>query len=173
MNGIITFDGAMNWPGALFWIDSMNTASYLGASDWRLPSTLVPDPSCTNFDGTPRTDSQGYDCAGSELGHLFYTEFNATRDTSVMSTGDSAALARFTNIQSKDYWSGTESGSNPDLAWDFDFSQGTQSAIHKVNDLSIAWAVHPGNISFVPIPASAWLFGSALGMLGWVRRIQR
>ena len=28
----------------------------------------------------------------------------------------------------------------------------------------------PGNWSVIPIPAAAWLFGSALGLLGWVRR---
>ncbi|MFW2406105.1 MAG: VPLPA-CTERM sorting domain-containing protein [Gammaproteobacteria bacterium] len=28
----------------------------------------------------------------------------------------------------------------------------------------------PGTWSIVPIPAAAWLFGSALGLLGWARR---
>lgn len=27
-----------------------------------------------------------------------------------------------------------------------------------------------GDITFVPVPAAVWLFGSALGLLGWVRR---
>jgi hypothetical protein len=28
----------------------------------------------------------------------------------------------------------------------------------------------PGQWQVVPIPASAWLFASALGLLGWIRR---
>ena len=27
-----------------------------------------------------------------------------------------------------------------------------------------------GNSSVVPVPAAVWLFGSALGVMGWVRR---
>ena len=47
VKGFIDSDGDMNWPGALHWIDAMNAANYLGFSDWRLPTTLVPDSGCT------------------------------------------------------------------------------------------------------------------------------
>jgi hypothetical protein len=33
-----------------------------------------------------------------------------------------------------------------------------------------AWANVGGTVSAVPIPAAVWLFGSALGGLGWMRR---
>ena len=49
---------------------------YGGYSDWRLPTTLQPDASCgSSFDaGAPYgVQSYGYNCTGSELGHLFYT----------------------------------------------------------------------------------------------------
>jgi hypothetical protein len=34
------------------------------------------------------------------------------------------------------------------------------------------WAVHDGNPGghVIPIPATVWLCGSALGLLGWIRR---
>ncbi len=41
---------------------------------------------------------------------------------------------------------------------------------------SAAWTVNPGlagsqlTFSVVPVPAAVWLFGSALGLLGWLRR---
>jgi hypothetical protein len=117
VNGIINANGSMNWPGALFWIDAMNAANYLDFSDWRLPNTLVPDSGCTSSDGTPRTDSHGLDCMGSEMGHLFYDEFSADRKTSVLSTGDPTELAKFINIQSNDYWSGTVFAPNQSGAW--------------------------------------------------------
>jgi len=30
--------------------------------------------------------------------------------------------------------------------------------------------VRAGDVSAVPVPAAVWLFGSALGLLGWMRR---
>ncbi|MEN8133094.1 MAG: hypothetical protein ABFS45_23535 [Pseudomonadota bacterium] len=170
VNGIINSNGTMNWPGALFWIDAMNTANYLGFNDWRLPSTLVPDSGCTNSDGSPRTDSRGWDCTGSEMGHLFYDEFGATRLTSVLSTGDSVELAKFTNVRSGNYWSGTEFAPNRASAWAFGFGNGVQGTSSK-GDFFFAWAVRSGDVSAVPVPAAVWLFGSGLiGLLGFARR---
>ena len=37
----------------------------------------------------------------------------------------------------------------------------------KVNENPGQWAV---GAAAVPVPAAAWLFGSALGLLGWMRR---
>ncbi len=44
----------MNWPGAKFWIDAMNQASYLGYNDWRLPTMIdVGDDGCNiSWEGT-------------------------------------------------------------------------------------------------------------------------
>ncbi|MBI3570923.1 MAG: DUF1566 domain-containing protein [Gammaproteobacteria bacterium] len=39
--------GAMNWYKAQDWIAAMNAASYLGFNDWRLPTTLQPDATCS------------------------------------------------------------------------------------------------------------------------------
>ena len=45
-------------------------------------------------------------------------------------------------------------------------------AADDVNYSNASWVVwkEAGAISPVPVPASAWLFGSALGLLGWARR---
>lgn len=162
----IKADGTMTWAKANEWITGMNTENYLGFNDWRLPSTLVPDNGCTNFDGSPSTNSQGLDCTGSEMGHLFYNEFGATRVTSVLDTGSSTELAKFTNVQPSNYWS--ELGSSN--AWRFLFSNGYQSSSSEFN-FKFAWAVRSGDVSAVPVPAAVWLFGSGLiGLLGFARR---
>ena len=145
VSGIINANGTMNWPGALFWIDAMNTANYLGFNDWRLPSTLVPDNGCTDFDGTLRTDSRGWDCTGSEMGHLFYDEFGATRLTSVLTTGTPTELAKFSNVQSAHYWSGSELSSSN--AWDFNFLSGFQRNFSVKNVSNFAWAVRSGDVT--------------------------
>jgi hypothetical protein len=87
--GIITASGTMNWPGALFWIDGMNLANYLGYSDWRLPT--VSPISGSTFDlafsnnattdlgyaptTTGGTDGGWRDASGnpvSEMGYMYY-----------------------------------------------------------------------------------------------------
>ncbi len=154
VNGRILPNGAMNWPGALFWVDAMNAANYLGVNDWRLPVTLYPDRTC---DSDP--PSGFINCTGSEMGHLYYVDGVTT-----------AMPGPFSNIKDRWLWSGTEYSLNPDdLAWFFKFGNGNQSGAGKANFL---WgsAVRSGDISLVPVPAAVWLFGSALGLLGWLQR---
>src|SRR5215203_7187655 len=64
----ITEDGSMNFDTASHWLVAMNVASYLGYSDWRLPTTLQPDLSCS----AQGTRSSGYNCTGIEMGSLYY-----------------------------------------------------------------------------------------------------
>jgi hypothetical protein len=157
VNGLIDADGSMNWPGALLWIDAMNGANYLGASDWRLPTTTQPDSTCASQSGG---QGSGLDCTGSEMGHLFNVD------------GISSSFPDpFTNVQPFYYWSGTEDALDPDGAWAFNFNDGDQNADFKAVNY-LAWAVHDGNPggAVVPVPAAVWLFGSALGLLGWMRR---
>lgn len=134
VKGFIDSDGDMNWPGALHWIDAMNAANYLGFNDWRLPTTLVPDSGCTRLDGSPSTLAHGWDCTGSEMGHLFYDEFGVERLNDLY-TGDPDQLAKFSFIQSSAYWSGTEQ--DTDHAWTFGFHSGVQGSTGKEQVLSI------------------------------------
>jgi hypothetical protein len=154
-------DGLMTWSQAQTWIGTLNTANYLGVNDWRLPTTLQPDPSCgSQYDpGIPYPlQGYGYGCTGSEMGHLF------TVDGITSSTP-----SPFTNVQPYDYWSGTTYAPDTSGAWYFDFSLGGQDVYNK--SLSFyAWAVRPGDIDPVPVPAAAWLLGSALGVMGVLRR---
>ncbi|MFO1404332.1 MAG: hypothetical protein U1E96_07105 [Azonexus sp.] len=112
-------DGLMNWSAANAWAAGL---TYGGYSDWRLPTTLQPDASCgSSFDaGAPYgVQSYGYNCTGSELGHLFYTELGGTAGSSILASGD-PDLALFQNIQSYVYWSGTAYAPVPAIhAWGF------------------------------------------------------
>ena len=170
--GIDPVDGRMNWNTANVWISRMNLNNYLNFNGWRLPATLFPDPSC---DGSTTPGSPGLNCSGSELGHLFYTEFGATGGTSVLDTGDSTELDKFNNLQldqvdAMNFWSGTEFAESPsNLAWTFAMHNGLQWASDKTHGFH-AWAVADGDV-FVPLPPSLWLFGSGLiGLVGFARK---
>ena len=159
-NGSSNTDGLMTWTNAGAWAASLTVGGFTG---WRLPTTLNPDPTCAS-----PSDSSGFNCSGSEMGHLFYNELGGTVGVSILSSGD-PDLPLFTNVQPSAYWSSTEVGISKFDAYFFDFRGGSQSAITK-GASEFAWAVRDGDVATVPVPAAAWLFGSALGLLGWMRR---
>ena len=126
------------------WIAAMNAANYLGFDNWRLPTTLQPDPSCSRQD---EFGSRGFNCTGSEMGHLFYTEFGATAGSSVLDTGNPAELAKFTNIQADDSHDNYVSGTpfEPSLIYIFEFDRGGQD-VAPANDDFFVWAVREGDV---------------------------
>lgn len=147
-------DGEMDWNQAMTWAAGLSlTHNGIVHDDWRLPTTLVPDSACSGVWGTGMLN-----CSGSEMGHLFYIYG--------VSTG---APGIFMNVKGRASWSGTEVALDNADAWMFSFDFGDQGT----NDKEVpyfAWAVIDGDIGAVPILAAAWLFGSALGLLGCMCR---
>ena len=122
VNGTLIWSVANTWAANLSIVDTVNNITY---DNWRLPTTLQPDASCSvQVSGV----SYGY-CTGSEMGHLFYAELDGTGNESILTSGD-PDLAKFTNLQANTYWSGLECTrvACPEgfSAWSFDFSNGLQ-----------------------------------------------
>jgi len=171
-------DGTANWNTANEWIGAMNTANYLGYNGWRLPT--VTDTSSLGCDfGYAGTDC-GYnvDLATGELARMFYSTLGNTGyyDTGSTPTGCNGTTpycltntGPFSNLQSSAYWSSTEYAPSTSNAWFFDFQNGVQNRTNKLNGFN-AWAVHSGDFAVIPLPPAVWLFGSALGVMGWLRR---
>jgi hypothetical protein len=154
--------GNNSWANQVAWADNLDT---LGFDDWRLATISSTSSTTSAFNCN---ESTAADCAnaGNELGYMFYHNLGGTAGTSEtgMQTVDGVNL---TGIQTH-YWSGTEFNSIGALG--FLFSNGLQIIDFKVNDGLSGWAVRSGDVGVVPIPAAVWLFGSALGLLGWMRR---
>lgn len=145
-------DGKMNWFDAMAWADMLY---YAGYSDWRLP---------TAFDGTGYCN--GYNCTGSEMGHLYYIELGN------MAGGPLINSSPFTNLQPNHYWYRTDATSSGYGAMNFQFSNGsTLNGGSKEGDLMYALAVRPAPV--VPEPISSILFVSGGSLLAGRRYIKR
>lgn len=171
----IDASGVMSWDTANAWIAAMNSdggVGYLGFNQWRLSSSVFPDAGCDN-DGSGAYATAGYGCTASEFGHLFYSDLGVPGDgtTNMLTNGDPDA-ALFSNLWSVHYWTSSEFSTDTDQAWTFTI-EGSQHT-HPKTINAVAWAVADGDVaaSVVPIPAAVWLFGSGLGLLGWMRRRQ-
>lgn len=172
----INANGTMTWDKANEWIAAMNAASYLGTSGWRRPTvTDTGTPGC-NF-GYSGTDC-GYnvDLATGEMARMFYgtLDNDGYATTSGGLTGCVAVncltnTGPFANLQAATYWTGTINIDGADNVWNFQFHLGYQGSQLKSGSQYV-WAMRTGDIAPVPVPAAVWLLGSALALLGAVRR---
>ena len=171
VNGQMIWRDANTWAANLSIVDTVNNLTY---DNWRLPTTLQPDVSCSIVG----IYSYGHNCTGSEMGHLFYADLGGTGDESILDSGD-PDLAKFTNLQANYYWTGSMcerlEGTicGPDfLAWSFNFSNGIQLPVGMVFGRYVL-AVTPGDVSPVPEPETWAMLLAGLGLVGVATRRRR
>ncbi len=160
-----TTDGLMTWASASAWAANLTVG---GIDGWRLPSMDVDGDSITVSCSSVAQEA----CKDNEYGHLYRYGL----DTMPASGITTVTPGPFTNILSsrRNYWSSTDlfgTGSDSDFIYSHNFETGGQNGSNKNTVSNFAWAVHSGDVSEVPIPAAAWLFGSGLiGLIGFARR---
>ncbi len=173
VSGICTSDpqctgepGVMTWYVAQDWIAAMNTASYLGVSDWRLPNMDV--------------NGDGYIVQGCNIPEYFARDNQLSYMKCRNGIQGGLLSAPFDNVGRGDYLFGfipsayASSTVDPvdDHVWYFPFGGPPVSGTTRApkSELMYVWPVRPGDIAVVPTPPAVWLFGSALGVMGWIRR---
>ena len=162
--------GAMSWGNSKAWAASLIVD---GHSGWRLPTTSTIDSSCTldHAGALPSTVVSGWNCNGSEMGHLFYNELGGTAGGNIINSTD-PDLALFSFSPWLLFWSDTPYDNDGINAWAFNFSSGEQTGSYSLAGYQ-ALAVRDGDIALatVPVPAAVWLFGSGLiGLAGVAKR---
>lgn len=123
--------GYMDWTTAQFWIGAMNSANYLGYSDWRLPNTDPINGTSMNYslsnDGTTdygyNISASGTLYAGNKGSEFAYLYSNTLGNKAIFDVNGNVQVGwsmdpnrgPFSNLQSG-YWSGTEYAPNPEVA---------------------------------------------------------
>ena len=184
-------DGLLHrWAGALEFTAYLNGIQHLGVTTWRLPKvTPINGVSFGYLELNDGTSDRGYNIGApgtlyegstaSEMAHLFYNTLGnlAVYDPSGnvqigWGLANTGPFANFPSLGSSGtlYWTGTPSTQFSNYAFTFTFSSGRQNHFGVTGDYR-AWAVADGDaLAVVPVPPAAWLFGSALGVMGWMRR---
>lgn len=150
-------DGSMEHSAAVQWVAAMNKAEqglgYLGQTNWHLPETVWPDPSCS----MGRKGTTGYECTGSPMGELFYKQLGLHQGESAVATPD-VKVGPFHNIQPYLYWACEgetatsaclPNGPADGFEWNFAFGNGFQGTNLLVNDLSVI-VYYPGSSRKIP-----------------------
>lgn len=170
-NGGTTTDGRMTWASANAWAANLSFTDGVKTYDnWRLPSTLEPDASCSE---SAFGLSSGYNCTGSEMGHLIYNELGSVAGGSVVGISGGWSPIRnanyflFSNIQYNAYFSATEYTPDNEYAYYFDMRQNLQAFDGKLGSL-YAWAVSPGDVAAVPEPGTYSMMLVGLGLLAFI-----
>lgn len=134
-------DGSMSWTAAQAWVAAMNAASYQGTHQWSLPSTTLPDNSCSQM---PKSAAFGFGCIASQMGELYYKELGGVKGGTIELTHN-ASYGLFKSFQPYLYWSSTLWPRVPNSAFTFSFGNGFQGTNVFVNEMYVI-PVAPGKL---------------------------
>jgi hypothetical protein len=131
--------GFMDFADAMHFVDGL---VYGGFSDWRLPNAVQPDLSCAR---QTRIGSHGFNCTGSEMGHLFYIDLGGKAGENITQIhNDNYNL--FRNISPLGlYWNTPDYPTFAFISRIFQTRNGKLNAYSKSRLLNV-WPVRDGDV---------------------------
>jgi len=133
-----------------------------GVAGWRLPSI---DRNGDGFAADCKGEAVDTCSTDNELSFMLNVRGVSAEDP-----------APFDDVANDWYWSASPNPVNSPRVFAWLMSDASQSGFgdaHPANDGLRTWAVRDGDVSVVPVPAAAWLFGSALLAGGVISRRRR
>ncbi len=150
-NSPIARYGWVSWAGGMAFANYLNSISYGGRNNWRLPTVAN-----TNIGWDLTTNDN---VSGDELSELFYKELGGSALDKLPDT------PIFDNEQFDAYWTGTEFSANSENAWIFMNNEGNQQVISKTDFRIYAWFVSPSQVATVPEPENLSMLFAGLGLV--------
>lgn len=142
----ISSTGSMNYGAATAWVAAMNSANYLGQSNWQLPTTPLLDSTCGKTG--PNGQSFGFGCTSGALDMVYNSVGLKSPNTAVSIPANTAGP--FSNMQPYLYWSQSVSNAGASAGnATFSFATGWQGANTLPNFLYL-WPMVPGKLSGTP-----------------------
>jgi hypothetical protein len=136
--------GSMSYQAASAWVKGMNSANYLGHSNWQLPTTPSTDNGCGKTG--PQQNNFGFGCSASAFGSLYYNELGLKAPNTAVPI-PIATAGPFSNFEPSLYWSQTSAGQAGYST--FSFNSGFQGANTAPNFLYMLPMI-PGKIPGTP-----------------------
>lgn len=167
----LKIDGRMTWAHAMAWAESLvfhDSVRNVDYSDWRLPGK---DGGCAT-----------YNCTGSEMGHLFFTELGNKAiygvwpnyyqpDYGLKNVGP------FINFKSGVYWSSTPNDHASSFTFYMDAGYQAANSTYYPGVGNYALAVRDGDVASVaapiPEPSTYAMLLAGLGLLGLTAKRRR
>jgi len=186
-DGRMEWGEAKTWTGNLVYHDSVRNIDY---SDWRVASN-TPIGVDWNYDwSTSGNTDYGYNIISphSEMSYMYYVNlglegyYSPTMEYQSNfgifgngTIGGEANVELVSNLQSGDYWSGTETtrysnATYSPSAWNFWMDYGVQVDSAFQSSQFYVWAVRDGDVAPIPEPETYVMFMAGLGLMGFITR---
>jgi hypothetical protein len=161
-------DGLMDWSTAMAWADSLTVGGGIG---WHLPTITLT--TTTGYGPRPSENGQSSPTDANEFGWLWEQQREGDSTWSADEAAPFVNVPYFDSNLSMYYWTSIAAAPDPltgELnAWNFLIDCACWGTAPQSSEL-YAWAVHDGNVTGVPEPATFLLVATGLAGVGYISR---
>lgn len=170
-------DGSATWYGAGAFVNYLNSISYAGTDQWRLPVIVDTGTAGCNFSNNSTDCGYNVNTSTGEMARLYYDELGAkavndTQGNYQPGVSGIPDTAIFDNEVRDIYWSSLQS-SFPGGAWIFATDDGAQIDGFSKTSHTYLWAVTSALIAPVPEASNVAMLMTGLGLVSLMTRRRR